>query len=453
MSNTVIDVECVIVTALGVAFALALLLRALGRSRPELSITTPFVVGFGLRLLVIAGVAATGLGAQIRNAPDELTWLFHAHQIAAQPWSSGEWLPWNHQSYLQAIVMAAQLKTLGATVGALRITQVGISLAGALLIAAAVYDLAGKREARLAAWLLALEPASLLFNDLLLKESLMELGGGLVVFGAARVWRRLDVTGIAIMGAGSLVAMGARWYVGLLLLSCAVVVVLHASLRGLGSGKLRSLPLLYGMVAVIVVSTPAILAATSHKSLQENLQPLHNAESTAAPGAGVTSGNHLALESINYSSRAAIVENLPQGVYNLLFRPYPWQLGSLSQLLGAIGSLFALAVLFLLIRFAIAARGELMSRAGPLIYPLLFIAVAYALADGNAGQGFRYRTHLVTLAIAAMVVLRETVRERRESSTNDLSPEAQAPGRSLLASERAGARRGRLVPGTPPPAI
>ena len=453
MGNTVIAVEGVIVTMLAVAFALILLLRLLGRGRPEMSVSAPFAVGFVLRLLVIAGVAATGIGAQIRNAPDELTWLFHAHQIASQPWSSGEWLPWNHQSYLQAIVMAAQFKLLGASVGALRITQVGISLAGALLIAAAVYDVAGRRAARLSAWLLALEPASLLFNDLLLKEPLMELAAGLVTFGAARVWRRLDATGITIMAGGSLVAMGARWYVGLFLLSCAVVVVLHASLRGLGSGKLRSLPLLYGMVAVIVVSTPAILAATSHRSLEENLQPLHNAESTAAPGAGVTSGNHLALESINYSSRGAIVENLPQGVYNLLLRPYPWQLGSLSQMLGAVGSVFALTVLFLLIRFAIVARGELMSRAGPLIYPLLFIAIAYALADGNAGQGFRYRTHLVTLAIAAMVVLRETLLERRESSTNDLSPEAQAPGRSLLASERAGLRGGRLVPGTPPSAI
>jgi uncharacterized membrane protein len=37
---------------------------------------------------------------------------------------------------------------------------------------------------------------------------------------------------------------------------------------------------------------------------------------------------------------------------------------------------------------------------------LFFLLVAYSLAVGNAGTGFRYRSHLVTLAIGAVVVLR-----------------------------------------------
>ena len=40
--------------------------------------------------------------------------------------------------------------------------------------------------------------------------------------------------------------------------------------------------------------------------------------------------------------------------------------------------------------------------------------VAYALSAGNAGTGFRYRSHLVTLAIAAMAILREQVLLARE---------------------------------------
>jgi hypothetical protein len=41
------------------------------------------------------------------------------------------------------------------------------------------------------------------------------------------------------------------------------------------------------------------------------------------------------------------------------------------------------------------------------LYPILFLAVAYALSAGNAGTGFRYRTHLVLLSVAAVVVLRQ----------------------------------------------
>jgi hypothetical protein len=44
---------------------------------------------------------------------------------------------------------------------------------------------------------------------------------------------------------------------------------------------------------------------------------------------------------------------------------------------------------------------------------MLFLLVAYALSAGNAGTGFRYRTGLVTLAIAMMAILREQARRRR----------------------------------------
>ena len=37
----------------------------------------------------------------------------------------------------------------------------------------------------------------------------------------------------------------------------------------------------------------------------------------------------------------------------------------------------------------------------------MMLTVAYALAVGNAGTGFRYRTDILPFAIAAIIVLRE----------------------------------------------
>jgi hypothetical protein len=417
MDSSVIEVECVIVTALGVAFGLALALRALKRSRPELAVGTPLAVGYVLRLLVIAGVSATGVGSTLRGG-DELAFLADAHRVAGLSWTSGEWLPTNHQSFLHVLVFAAQLKTLGSPQDALRIAQVGISLAGVLLIVAAVHDIAGARAARLAAWLLSLEVASLFFNGLLHKEPLMELASGLVVFGAAKVWNRLELKGIAIMGMGSLIALGTRQYIGWFLIACALVLILHAALAQLG-GHMRSLPLLYGVVAIVFIATPVILQASSHKSLQANLQPSQNANATATAGNGAANGNNLALEKVDYSTRGAIVENLPLRIRDVLLRPYPWQMGDVSQTLGVLGSLIALTCFYLLIRFALLGRGQALGRAGPLLYPLFFLLIAYALSVGNAGTGFRYRTHLVTLALAAAVVLRAAVLEYR-NSVNEL---------------------------------
>lgn len=50
-------------------------------------------------------------------------------------------------------------------------------------------------------------------------------------------------------------------------------------------------------------------------------------------------------------------------------------------------------------------RGEIFARAGPLIYLTFFLLVAYSLSTGNAGTGFRYRTHLVAIAICIVVAL------------------------------------------------
>ena len=371
---------------------------------------------------MIAGISLTGVGSTLRGG-DETGFLASAHQIAHLGWTSGQWLPTAHASFLHVLVFAAQIKLLSSTEGALRITQVGISLAGILLIAASVYNLAGSRAARLAAWLMCLEVSSLFFNELLHKDPLMELASGLVVFGGTRVWTKLDLRGFGIMLLGALIALATRQYVGWFLMAGALLLTLHASLRQL-SGDLRTLPLILGLTAVIFVAIPAVVQATSHLNLEIKLQASQNANAAAIAGNGGANGNNLALEQVNFSTRGAIITSLPRRIFDVLVRPYPWQVGDVNQTLGVVGSLIALTCFYLLIRYAVMLRGEVFARAGPLLYPFFFLLIAYALSVGNAGTGFRYRTHLVTLALAAMVVLREAVLET-EGVTSDTSSGAR----------------------------
>src|SRR5690348_8143383 len=102
MDSTLIDAECVVITAAGVAFWLFFLLRFLGRSRPELSIGKPLAVGYGLRLLAMALVSSTGIGSTLRGG-DELGFLHQARGIAALPWTDGQWLPTAHHSLLHML--------------------------------------------------------------------------------------------------------------------------------------------------------------------------------------------------------------------------------------------------------------------------------------------------------------------------------------------------------------
>jgi hypothetical protein len=401
--NALQNAEGVVLTTLVVGFVLGLAVHRLTRSRSNFRIGVPLGAGFALRLAAIAGIGLTGLQSTLRGG-DENTFLAQAHDLAAGPLGSAA-LP--HGAFqLQTVIFALEDRLGFMTVGAMRIVQLGIALLGVVLIAAAVYDLAGARAARLAAWVIALEPGSIFFNSALHKEPNMALASGLVVFGGTMIWKRLDARGILLCALGGLIAVETRSYAGWFLVSAAVLVLLHASLLSLDRPS-RAMPAIYGVVIAAFLVMPTLLAVSSKKNLR-TLQQSQNANATGAGEAtGGANGDNLKLEQVDFSSRGKILVNLPQRIRDVLLKPYPWQLGDTSQRFGALGTLLAYAVLLLMVRYAWLSRGQVFSRAGPLLYPLIFLLVAYSLAAGNAGTSFRYRTHLVTLGIAAVAILRE----------------------------------------------
>ena len=426
MSDTTLRrAEGLVLIALVVSYVLAFVIRRLRNRRPDFRIGRPIVVGFGLRLLAVAAINATSVQAQLRGG-DEETFLSFARFIAATPFGRG-FLP--HGSFqLQTVVFAIQIKLADLSPTALRVTQIGIAMLGLVLILAAVHDLAGARASRLAAWLLVLEPASIFFNSGLSKEPLMELATGLVVFGGTKIWRRLDLTGLFFCALGGLIAIETRSYAGWFLVSAAVLLTLHAALLRLDR-PLRAMPIVYAVVLIALLATPTLLSITSHASLQRLQQAQDYTTGTqAAGGAGGPNADNLALEQVDFSTRGAVIRNLPQRVFDLAVRPYPWQLEDTGQRLGALGSLVALAVFGLLLIYAWRSRGKVLARTAPILYPLLFLLVAYALSAGNAGTGFRYRTHLVVLAVAMLVVLREHVLRSQTTAAAVSSFESAPPG-------------------------
>jgi hypothetical protein len=432
-------VEGLVLILVLVSYALTFVVRRLRRSRPDFRIGAPLVVGVGLRIAAVVAINATSVQTQLRGG-DEETFLAYARELAGTPWGRG-FLP--HGIFqLQTVVFAVQIKLADLSATALRITQIGIAMLGLVLIVAAVYDLAGGRAARLAAWLLALEPASIFFNSGLHKEPLMELAAGLVVFGGTKIWQRFDLNGFILCGLGGLLAIETRSYAGWFLVSAAVLLTLHAALRRLDQ-PLRAMPIVYAVALIVFLATPTLLSVTSNASLQRLQQS--QAFTTGAQAASNTGGpnsDNLADEQLDFSTRGAVVRNLPVRVFDLVFKPYPWQLQDTSQQLGALGSLVALVVLLLLVSHAWRSRGHILARTAPILYPFLFLTVAYALSAGNAGTGFRYRTHLVVLGVAMLAVLRANALSLRASAADPaLSDSPAAAGEpSPTRHDRAGGR-------------
>jgi hypothetical protein len=415
-----------LVVTLGL-LALGGILHGLRRSRPGLSLAVPGLVGFLVRFLAAAGVGLTSSAHALRGG-DELGFLANARglshvAIAASAW--GDAL--THRLY--EAVFAVQLRAFDASELALRSTQIAITMAGLLLMAAAVYDLAGRRAAWIAAWVLALEPSNVFFSSLLHKEPLMYLAEGLVVFGATQLWRRGRLIHVLTMAAGCLIAVATRPYTGWFLIAAATVVSLHAALRGPGRRLETSAALLLAVAAIAALSLPAVLSATTSSSLQANLQSSQNANASDS--------SNLKLERVDFSSVNAILRNLPQRGLDVITKPYPWQLGNTSQRLGAVGALVFLVAVILGIQAAIRRRGEILQRAGPFVYVAFFMLTAYSLSAGNAGTAFRYRTHVVLLGVCAVVALRA-----RPGLERTVTPQADIDIRGSAAGMLPAARLG-----------
>ena len=389
------DLECILSALIAGALVLTLLVPRLRRGRPRFRIGHAIAVAFGLRVLGALVVTASPGAEQLRGG-DEIT--FKANAAGLTGWdffSTGTFKALTHQFHVFFFSLNDRVFSDVPDM-MLRIEVITLAVAGLALIAAAVYELAGARAATITGWILALEPSNIFFSGILHKEPFMMLAEGLVAYGGAVLWKRGRLTALVPMVAGCLLATATRPYVGWFLAAGAAAVALHSALRRRKS--ITSVALAIAIVGLGIVFFPAVWNASSSKNLQK-LQTSQDAN------AADKSAN-LSLERVDYSSRGKIIVNLPQRMIDIATRPYPWQVGNASQQLGVLGTMFLVGALVLLISALMNNGRAIMQRAGPLIYPLLFLLVAYSLSAGNAGTAYRYRTHLVALLVGVICVLR-----------------------------------------------
>lgn len=411
MDGAIHDGLAALITALLCGYALFLLVRAMRRNRPGLRIGSAIATGVILRVLAAAAVSLTGFADFLRGG-DERFFLASAHEIAATPFGSGDWLT-ALTSNLHEFVFALQIGALDSPDLVLRMTQSAIAMAGIALFAVAAYELAGARAATITAWLLALEPSGVFFSSLLHKEPNMFLAAGLVAYGGAMIWKHSSPRWLVPMAAGCLVAVATRPYAGWFLIAASAAIVLHAGLRAGQASPNRRFTLVAVVALLVAITAPTVLEASTDQSLQK-LQ--------SSQDANASDQSNLGLERVDFSTRTAIITNLPTRVVDVLTRPYVWQVDNISQQLAVIGSVITLVVFAMLIASLWRDPRGSFARAGPFLYITVALLLAYSLSAGNAGTAFRYRTHIVVPAIAALVAIR--VRREEQEAADPARPEA-----------------------------
>lgn len=420
MDTTIHDVLVFTITLLVVSYGLSMLVRGLKRNREGFDIGIAVATAVGLRIIASLTVSLTSIERFLRGG-DEIAFLKVSANIAETPFASGRWLD-ALTNKLYEFVFATQIGLFDSPTVAMRVTQIGIAVAGLVLIAAAVYELAGRRAAIITIWFLALEPTNMFFSSILHKEPLMMLAGGLVAYGGALAWNKASLRSILLIALGCGVAVATRPYAGWFLIAAGAAIILHAGFRASQASPMRRFSFVSLVIVVAAVSAPTVLGATTN----EALAPLQQTQDSYTSGADQTD---LAFEQVNFSTRGAIVVNLPSRIVAVLTQPYVWQVSNMAQQLAVLGTLVALTILYLLIQEARRDWKGLVARAGPLLYVSLGLLIAYSLSAGNAGTAFRYRTHIVVVAGAALIAARwgtERVKERAKTP-DEAVPAARGP--------------------------
>lgn len=392
--ETLYAVECAALALLLSGWALALLLRRVGSSRPGLSIALPIAVALAVRVVVVAVISSVPWLSDLRG-PDDAGFLAQATALSGEPSSASSWTA-GYVGDFHLTLLAAQIAVLGEPVDfALRTTQVALAVAGICLVATAAHDLSGPGAARIVAWVLAVEPAGVFFSGVLQKESVMLLAEGLVALGAVRMWNRRDLPAGVLLATGCAIAIATRPYAGLFLLGAALLVTFHAAIRRIGARGRRALPLAAGIAALALAGAAFVGAASSRilAALQDS--QFRNTSDQAS----------LALEPVDFSTASGVVVNLPRRVRDVVLRPYPWQRENLSQQFGAVGSSVAWLTVAALLAILLARPRAALRLGPPFAYLLVLVTLGYALSAGNSGTGFRYWTHVLALAVGLGAVV------------------------------------------------
>jgi hypothetical protein len=220
------------------------------------------------------------------------------------------------------------------------------------------------------------------------------VGVGLVTLGAARMWLRRDLAAAALIAAGVLVAAGVRLYAAAALAAGAGLVTLHACLRPVGRRAERAPR---AAVALALAGLVALGVAGTSQRIYDTLQ--------RSQTANVVDDANLRLEPVDFSSPGGVIAGLPRRIRDVALRPWPWQLENRRQKVGVVGTLAAWLLIAAAVVLAVRRR-EVLERFGlPLLYLAVAVLVGYALSTGNAGTGFRYRTHVLMLLAALCAVL------------------------------------------------
>src|SRR5207244_8687358 len=129
---------------------------------------------------------------------------------------------------------------------------------------------------------------------------------------------------------------------------------------------------------------------------------------------------------VDVSTTSVALLSIPMGIIYLLFAPFPWQLGSLRQMLTLPEMIVWWASFPLMVLgtwFSVKYRLRQMS---PILIFTSMLTLAYSVFQGNVGTAYRQRAQLLVFYFIFIAVGSVLLKEKREEKRHRAAEELRA---------------------------
>lgn len=268
-----------------------------------------------------------------------------------------------------------------------------------------------RRVARLAALLVAFYPSLVLWSSQGLKDGPIVFLIAVCIFATLKLGENLSLKYLIALACALFALLSMRFYIFYMM----IAAVGGAFVIGMRPASAKSLIRQFIVIVFIGVSL-TYFGVMRYVNVQTetygNLGMLQISRMDLAQRAQSGFG-----ADVDVSTTSGALSVLPIGMLYLLFAPFPWQLGSLRQLITLPEMIvWWLAFPQLILGFWFSIRYRL-RQVSPILIFTSMLTIAYSMFQGNVGTAYRQRSQLLIfyfIFVAVGVVLMLEKREARK---------------------------------------
>jgi 4-amino-4-deoxy-L-arabinose transferase-like glycosyltransferase len=267
-----------------------------------------------------------------------------------------------------------------------------------------------KSAARIAAWMVALFPAMIIWSAQALKDGIIVFLLALMMICIIELQKKLNLLYTSLLFLSLFGILSLRFYIFYM----AAIAVTGSFLVGTSNTVKQTLQRLvaFGAVGIVLMYVGAVKTASTNFEQYGSLEAVQRSRDDLANSAGSGYGKNL-----NVSTSEGAITALPIGFAYLLFAPFPWEIANMRQaLVIPENAVWWCLMPFLLIGLWYTIKYRWRNAIAILIFTFM-LTVAYSIFQGNVGTAYRQRTQiqvfLFIFIAVGLVIQREKAENRR----------------------------------------